>query len=168
MPTDLSAALVSRANLRDQLLGLYPELADDETALMDTLAGLDNFEEQVLAVLRHAIEREAHGKALGEMIDTMTGRKRRLEDGAKTMRAAVLHAMQEAGLKKLSAADVTVSIGAGKPRLIITDEAAVPDEFCRITRAPDKSAIAKAFGAGDLPSWATLSNPQPFLTVHRK
>lgn len=167
-PTDLTAALVTRKNLRDRLIEQFPGIEEDETALMDTLAGIDDFEEQALAVLRLAIEREAHGNALGELMDTMAGRKRRLEDGAKSLRIAVLNAMQEAGLPGIKAADMTVGIGRGKAKLIITDEAKVPDALCRIKREPDKTAIAKAYAPDDMPDWLAIGNPQPFLSIHRK
>jgi hypothetical protein len=169
MPRDsaLDAAVATRRNLRDQLLATWPELADDTETLTDTLAGIDNFEEQCLAVLRHAIEREAMGKALGALIDGMQARKKRLEEGSKFLRVAVLNAMQEAALPKIRAPDMSVSIGVGKPKVLITNEAALPEAFCRITRAPDKAAIAAEIAAKrDVPG-AVLSNPVPFLSVHR-
>lgn len=166
---DLTAALVTRINLRDQLLAVYPQLAEDETALLDTLDGLDTLNEQIVAVLRHAIEREAHGKALGDLIDAMTARKRRLEDGAKSLRTAALHAMQEVGIKKISAPDMTIGLSPGKPRLVITDEAAVPETLCRIKREPDKKAIAEYLSErpNAMPNWATWDAPKPFLQVHK-
>src|SRR6478752_3721072 len=123
----LDAAVVTKTNLRDQLLGTWPELADDSDALIDTLAGIDDFEEQVLAVMRQVAEREAYAKALGELIDGYWARKQRLENGAKWLRAAVLHAMQEAKVPKIRAADMSLSVSPGKPRLVIVDDAAVPE-----------------------------------------
>ena len=73
----LDAAVVTRLNLRDRLLADFPGLAEDDTALINTLAGIDDLEEQCVAVLRNAIEREAMGKALGELIDGMVARRRR-------------------------------------------------------------------------------------------
>lgn len=163
----LDAAVTTRKNLREQLLATWPELADDTEALADTLAGIDEFEEQCLAVLRHAIEREAHGKAIATLIEGMQARKKRLEEGASFLRIAVLNAMQEAALSKIKAPDMSVSIGAGKPRVVVTDDAALPDSLCRITRAPDKKAIAEALAAGWEVSGATLSNPTPSLRIHR-
>lgn len=169
MPTDLAAAIVTRLNLKDQILAVYPQLAEDETALLDTLDGLDTLNEQIAAILRHAIEREAHGKALAELIETMTARKRRLEDGAKSLRAAALHAMQEAGIKKIAAPDMTIGVSPGKPKLVITDETAVPDFLCRLKREPDRKAIAehmKEHGL-PLPNWAAWDTPRPFLQIHK-
>lgn len=167
MRSDLGAAVTTRLNLRDQLLAAWPDLTEDADTLLDTLSGLDNFEEQVVAALRHAIEREAHGKALGELIQTMRERKQRLESGVDWLRAAVLNAMQETGCSRIRAADMSVSIGRGKPKVIVTDPDAVPDELCRIAREPNKAEIAKAIAAGQDVPGAVLGNANPFLSVHR-
>lgn len=167
----LDAAVVTRLNLRDRLLADFPGLAEDDAALLDTLAGIDDLEEQCLAVLRNAIEREAMGKALGELIDGMVARKRRLEEGAKNLRGAVLDAMQKAGLPKIRAADMSVGISPGKPRLAILDEASVPDALCKVERKPDRKAIGEWLGQLDAmsaPNWAAWEVAKPFLTVHRK
>lgn len=165
---DLNAALATRLNLKDQLLAVYPQLAEDEQALLDTLDGMDTLNEQVVAILRHAIEREAHGKALGELIEAMRARKQRLEAGARSLRAAALHAMQEAGIPKIPAADMTVTVSPGKAKLIVTDEAAVPESLCRIKREPNLTAIAEYVKErGQPPAWAAWGNPQPFLQIHK-
>lgn len=167
--TSLDAAVVTRRNLRDQLLAEYPSLAEDSEALLDTLSGIDDLEEQCLAVLRHALEREAYGKALAGMMDEMTARKRRLEDGAKTLRLAVLQAMQEAGLPRIKAADMTVTIGRStKPKVLITEADAIPEHYCRIRRDPDKTAIAAALEVGQIVPGAALGNHEPFLSVRTK
>lgn len=166
---DLNAALVTRLNLKDQLLAVYPQLAEDEQALLDTLDGMDTLNEQVVAILRHAIERETHGKALSELIEAMTTRKRRLEDGAKSLRTAALRAMQEAGIKKIAAPDMTIGVSPGKPRLVITDETAIPSELCRVKREPDRKAIADYLSERPnlMPNWATWDAPRPFLQIHK-
>jgi hypothetical protein len=65
---------------------------------------------------------------------------------------------------------MTISVGRGKPRVIITNPDLVPDFLCRIVREPSKTAIAEAlknfYNAEDIPG-VTLGNPQPFLTIHR-
>jgi hypothetical protein len=121
--------------------------------------------------MRQVAEREAHAKALGELITGMHERKQRLENGAKWLRAAVLHAMQEAGVPKIRAADMSLSVSPGKPKLVIVDETAVPAEFLRVKTEPDKKAIAEWLGQLDAmstPGWATWGNPVPYLSVHKK
>ena len=167
----LDAAVVTRLNLRDRLLADFPGLAEDDTALLDTLSGIDDIEEQCLAVLRNAIEREAHAKALGELIDGMVARRRRLEEGAKNLRAAVLDAMQKAKMPGIRAPDMSVSLSAGKPRLVILDDAAVPETLCKIERKPDRKAITEWLGELDpmsVPNWVRWDAPTPFLSIHRR
>lgn len=165
----LAAAVVTRQNLREQLVAAWPELADDSDTLLDTLSGIDNFEEQIVAVMRQVAEREVHAKALGELIDGMGARKQRLENGAKWLRAAVLHAMQEAGVPKIKAPDMSLSVSPGKAKLIITDEAAVPDELVRIKREPNITEIKQWLSEVDgMPNWAKWGEPQNYLSVHRK
>lgn len=164
---DLSVSVQNDHSLRAQLLELWPSLAEDSETLIDTLDGVSSFEEEAIAVLRAAIEREAQGKALGELIEGMTGRKRRLEEGARTMRLMVLHAMSETGRKKLSAPDFTASVGIGKPKVLVTDETAVPFDLCKVSTIPNKTEIAKALADGREVPGVTLSNPEPFLTVRK-
>lgn len=164
---DLGGALLTRKNLRQQLVEVYPGIEEDETALLDTLEGIDDLPEQIITTLRTAVEREAAATALAEIIKTMTGRKQRLEDGAKTLRVAVLHAMEEAGIPKIPAPDMTVTVGRGKPKVLITDPASVPDDLCRISREPNKTDIAKAIAEKRNVPGVTLGNPQSFLTVRR-
>lgn len=170
-PRELEAATITRLNLRDRLLADFPGLAEDDAALLDTLSGIDDLEEQCVAVLRNAIEREAMGKALGELIDGMVARRRRLEEGAKNLRSAVLDAMQNGKLPKIRAADMSVALSPGKPRLVILDEAAVPEALCRIERKPDRRAIAEWLSEIDsmtVPNWAAWEAAKPFLSVHRR
>lgn len=163
----LDAAVVTRRNLRDQLLDTWPDLADDSETLLDSLAGLDDFEEQCIATIRHALEREAYAKALGELIEGMTARKRRLEEGAKNLRLAVLGAMQDAGVARIKSPDMSLSTGYGKPKVLIVDEMAIPDDLVRISRTPNKAEIAKQIAAGVVVPGIELGNPVPFLSVHR-
>ena len=166
--SDLAPAVLNRLNLRDQLLDAYPELANDEAALLDTLAGMDGFEEQCAAALREALAREAMRDGLIELVRQMQARAERLNIGAEKLRAAVLQAMQSAGVPKLKAPDMSVSIGTPKRAVIITDAGLLPSTFVRIKHEPDKRAIAAALEAGKIVPGATLGNSTPFLQLHRR
>src|SRR6185312_13606821 len=163
---DLSMALNAHKVLVAQIRLMFP--AETEESLLDSIEGLTELDAAIFSVLRHAAEREAHGKAIAEMIDTLKARKRRLEEGARTIRLAALHAMLEAGFKKLAAPDMTVSVGSGKPKIVIVEEALIPDDLCRVTRASSKTDIARALAEGREIPGVTLGNPEPFIVVHRK
>jgi hypothetical protein len=166
MTHDLRSLVPTHRAIVEQVSAMFPE--EDQDTLADTIAGESDLPDAIVAVLRAALEREAQAKAIkDELIARLTERARRLEDGAKSLRAAALQAMTEAGLPKIQAIDMSVSVGRGKPSVIITDLALVPDALCRTVREPSKTLIANAIAnTGDVPG-ATLGNPQPFLTIHR-
>lgn len=169
-PNDLSAAVVTRQNLRAQLVAMYPELDTDDDAdvLRDTLEGLDTLNEDIIAVLRAALEREAAAKAIDDdLIGRLVARSRRLKDGAKSLRAAVLQAMQEAGLPKVKAPDMTVSVVPGTSKIIVIDEAEIPDDLCRIRREPNKTEITKALAEGRSVPGVETGNSPPHIAIHR-
>lgn len=164
---DLVAALREHKNLQDRLLEEFPELEEDAATLRDTLSGISSLDEQVVAAMRHAIEREAMSEGIALLIKRLLDRKRRLEEGAQRIRSICLNVMLEADLSRIRAADMSMSVGRGKPKVIITEPDIIPDHLCKIIREPSKSAIAIELNAGRVVTGAALGNPQPFLSVHR-
>ena len=84
------------------------------------------------------------------------------------MRALAFKVLVQAGVKKLELVAATLSIRAGQPRVIITDEARLPEQFVRIKREPDKHLIASHLKAGERVEGAELSNSEPTLAVRVK
>lgn len=166
--SDLRQAVMDRVSLRDTLLREYPALEGDDVALNDTLQGMDDFEERAVAWLRAAAEQEARADALASMIETMQARKQRLKGSAERLRGDVLDALQVVGMARpIRAPDMTVSVSPGRRKVIVTNEDAIPDVFCKIERKPLKNIIAAELARGiDVPG-AILSNPVPYLSVRR-
>jgi hypothetical protein len=164
---DLRSLIPAHREIADRIRAMFPE--ESEENLADTIEGESSLPGAIMIALRAAIEREANGKALGEIIETMVGRKRRLDEGARNIRLAALNAMSEGGLKKLAAPDLSVSVSYTKPKILLLDNGdSVPDEFCKIVRTPSKTDIAKAIAEGREVPGVTLSNPEPYLTVRRQ
>jgi len=166
--TDLTAVVQAHRTLAAQIREAFPE--EDEVALADSIDAATELDAAILAVLRAALEREAMAEALGGMIKQMSERKRRLEEGAAGMRAACLQAMLNVGWKRLPAAapDLTVTVGNGRPKVIVTDEAALPCDLVEIVAKPNKKAIAAALAAGRGVPGAVLGNAEPHLIVSRR
>ncbi len=101
------------------------------------------------------------------MIDTMAARRRRLVEGAQALRRAARDAMIESGLHGMTCADMTVSVRDGKPAVVIIDESAIPDIYCRFKRSVDKTAVGDVLRTGHEVPGATLGNADPVLTVRR-
>ncbi|KQP53067.1 siphovirus Gp157 family protein [Methylobacterium sp. Leaf106] len=124
--------------------------------------------ERMRRIIRAARYHEAQSKALAELQAEMRERKARIDAKAEKLRDATKWAMGELGLSKLAAPDFNVSLSAGRVPLVITDEAAIPDDLCRTKREADKTAIREALDAGrDVPG-AAFGNPSPTLTVRAK
>jgi hypothetical protein len=144
----------------------FPDESDGD--LIDTIAGESDLPDAIVAVLRAALEREAQAKAIkDELIARLTERARRLEDGAKSLRAAALQAMTEANLSSVKSIDMTISVGRGKGKVQITEPDLIPAALCRIIKEPNKAKIGKLLTSGTNVPGATLGNATPFLTVHR-
>lgn len=165
MPHDLTRAVAAHKELVERIRAAFPE--ESGYALADTIEGETQLDSAVLSVLRLAIEREAFADALGCMMATMAVRQRRLVDGAQTLRRAARDAMIEGQLPKLTAPDMTASVRDGKPKVLVTNPAAVPDDYCEFERKIHKREIGDALAAGkDVPG-AVLANGEPVLTVRR-
>jgi hypothetical protein len=154
--------------VREMLLASFPELADDEQALADTLEGETGLTDAVAALIRAAREDEAYEEAGAKIAAEQRERAARFGHRAMKRREAALSLMQAAGLSKLERPDFTASVGHSRGKVVITDEAALPDAFFRISRSPNKTAVGDALKAGQEVPGALLSNAEPTLTVRTR
>lgn len=163
------ASLVAEyQRVRDMLLASFPELAEDEQALADTLDGETALSDAVASLIRSAREDEAFEEAGAKIAAEQRERASRYGQRAMKRRDAALALMQAAGLSKIERPDFTVSVGKGRGKVIIKDEALIPDVFFRVKRSPDLTAIANAFKANETVLGAEMSNAEPTLTVRTK
>ena len=153
---------------RDGLLAAYPELAEDEAALVDTLDGITDAVDFIARFARFAREDEAMAKALSTMQSDMAERKSRLEARADKRRSVALALMNAIGEKKIIRPDLTITVQAGRPAVRITDEAELPDAYFRVTKSPDKTAIKESIERGEPVPGAVLSNGSEQLMIRAK
>lgn len=148
------------------LLSLHPELEEDDVLRQDMIEGSTNG----LDLIDKLIEAEREAKALAEGVKLYLARVQMRLDRFHARQAAIRHyikiIMEAAKLERAERPAATVSIAAGRPKVVITDETRLPDFCVRIKREPNKEAIAKAFKEGnrEIPG-ATLSNPEPVLRI---
>ena len=172
LPLETAARL--HARLRDWLLENYQFESDDDQCLNDTLEGLSDFKEILAALAREAKYEEACAEALKGLIKEMQDRKARREAKAERLRDAVAWAMQEAGERKIDAPDLTISLGAGRSKVVPLGEP-TPTTCPRFvvkttTYTWDKKALAEGVTQGDPAAMelANVSNPQPTLTIRTR
>ncbi len=141
----------------------------DEQTLADTVEGLTDLHEILTAILRAALADEALALGLKGRIAEMEGRLERLQERAAKRRQIVKDTMVELDLKKLTAPDFTASLRPGMPALIVLNEAAVPSIYWE-PREPrlKRQELAVDLKGGAEVAGATLSNPEPVLSVRTK
>lgn len=136
----------------------FAELVESETDLLERLRKM----------LRAARIAEADAKGTGAIITDLRERKARLDEKAERLRSMTLFALQELGMKKLDAPDMSVSVRDGAPGVEITDASSLPDRYVRIKVEPDKAAIKEALKDGEEIPGACLKNGSPSLTIRSK
>ena len=163
--TRLSREAMEYRIKRDVLLAQYPELADDEQALLDTLEGLTNVHEQLAAMLRSAVTDEALAHGLHEYQAKLADRKSSLIARAQRKRRIALHYMEDLNLKNLVVPDMTVTRKNVPPSVIITEPEKIPEHLMRVKREPDKTLIKEAIANGESVPGAEMSNGSETLQI---
>ncbi len=163
LPTSL--AIWSR--LRTELAEAHG-LDENDDVLPDSLDGITDLGDQLVELMRYAVELEAMAEALVGMVKTMQARKDRFLKTSTTIRQHVAEAAREAGIPRLTRPDVTLSFGMTKPALAgEADPDALPDEFVRVKREVNRTAIKAAIDAGREVEGFRLSHGRPSVTVRR-
>ena len=164
---DLSFATIRYAAIRDLIRAQDPQI--DEQTLADTVDGLTDLHEIVMAIIRSALADEALASGLKCRVADMQGRLDRLQDRASKRRQIAKDVMVELDLKKLTAPDFTASIRPGTPSLMVIDEEAVP----KIYWEPSEPRLRRQVLASDLKqgeeiAGVALSEPEPVLSVRTR
>lgn len=150
--------------VRDRIKAQDPDI--DERTLADTVEGLTDLHEIVVAVVRSAVEDEALAAALKCRISDMQGRLERLQDRASKRRQIARDVMSELDLRKITAPDFTVSLRPGTPSLVVINEDEVPNIYWTPGEPKlNRQKLANELKEGAEVPGATLSNPELVLSV---
>lgn len=138
---------------------------DDDRLKLDMLEGETNIFELTRRLLDNIEQDEGAKAALITQIQDRNERKARAEHRIEAHRLAIRALMEAAELDKLPLPEATVTLRKLPPKPIVTDEAALPDAFVKITRKPDMAAIK---AANDPVPGTALDNGGVSLTIRRK
>ena len=160
----LEFAAISYRTLRNRIKAEDPSI--DEQTLADTVEGLTDLHEIIIAIVRSAVADEALVAGLKGRIGDMQGRLERLQDRASKRRQIAKDVMVELDLKKITAPDFSVSIRPGTPALQVLNEDAVPSIYWQ----PGEPRLKRQQLLGELKEGqaiegVALSNPEPVLSV---
>ena len=164
---NLAFSAIHYRAVRERIRAEDPDL--DEETLADTVEGLTNLHEIVAAIIRSALGDEVLVQGLKGRIGEMQNRLGRLEDRASKRRQIARDVMVESEIKKITAADFTVSIRPGSASLVVVDEAVIPPAFWE-AREPrlNRQALLGELKSGAIIAGVQLSNPEPVLSVRSK
>jgi hypothetical protein len=149
------------------MVAMLPD--DDEQLRADMLEGETDLYEMLSKILGWAEEDEGAIIALDAQMADRAERKKRAADRIANRRQMIAALMDIARLDKIVLPEATLSKRLGKPKLIVADDEAVPDEYQVTKKTPDKKAINEAFeDVPDLPNWLVREDGRDVLTVRRK
>ena len=157
--------------VRDQITALllsYPELADDEVLRTDMIEGTTSTFEFLSKIVRLIGDNEALYRGTLDYIKELKARVERLTRRDDALRSFIFKIMTSADLAQVPLPEATLSIRAGQPKVIITDEHLIPDLYVRIKREPDKIRIKEVLLSGGVISGAEMSNAEPTLALRIK
>jgi hypothetical protein len=167
MPHPIHHELANHQRLREKLVAEFPN-ADEET-LRDTLEGMTNLAEMLAAVLRSGLDDQAMAKGLKGRMSEMQERLSRIEALAEKKRELVTSAMEQAGIRKLTEPDFTVSLRATRPPLVLTKEDEIPAKYWNAQRPRlDRQELIAALNTGALIPGAMLGNGGVTISVRVK
>jgi RNase P/RNase MRP subunit p29 len=163
----LAFSTIHYKDLRDRIRAHDPQI--DEQTLADTVEGLTDVHEILGAIVRAALADEAMAMGLKGRLVEMQDRLERLQQRAGKRRQIVKDTMVELDLKKLAAPDFTASVRPGLPALVVLNEEEVPSLYWE-PREPrlKRQELAADLKAGTAVAGATLSNPEPVLSVRTR
>src|SRR3989304_4693464 len=112
------------------LLTSYPELAEDEQLRADMIEGETDAQAFLTKIVRKIEDAEALCEGTAARIKELSERKARFERRQEALRDLAHKIMSAADLRKIELAIATLSIRTVPPKVIIIDEAALPDIAC--------------------------------------
>jgi hypothetical protein len=149
----------------------HPGIWDDgdEQLLADMLEAETGLFEFLMTLMRRAlVDDAAVVRGSDAIVTEFRERRDRYERRIEAARTLAFKLMQQANVRKIELPIATLSIRAGQPRVIITDEAALPENCIRVRKEPDKIAIKEQLAHGEPVPGAELSNSEPVLSVRVK
>lgn len=164
----LQTAAAHHEYLRDQLRVQFPDI-DDQT-LADTLEGISDLDQAIIALMRSADDDDMLCDGIDARIKELLERKGRLAERVTAKRDIVCRTMERAELPKIEAPDFTISLRRTPTKVVIVEEAQIPNEYMRekVEVSPDRSKIRDALEANKPVPGAALSNGGYGLTIRRK
>lgn len=123
------------------LIAQYPEIEEDEQLRADMIEGSTDTDDFLRMIERKRQEASSLAGAVASNIAELGLRQERFERREKAMRDLLMKILEAANLRKRELPEATLSLRAVAPKVVITDETALPDLACKFIRKPDLAKI---------------------------
>lgn len=147
----------------DALFSAYPELAEDDALRADMLEGSTQLYEVLTRLVNIERDADSMGKAIASRIADLNARRQRADKRKEAMRTLMLRVMKAAGIQKAPLVEATVSVRPGRDSVEVVDADRLPDEFVRIERVPDKTALKAALANDNVPGARMRSGEETLM-----
>ena len=140
---------------------------DDHDRLLMALDSETDAIDLLRQVVRASLEADAQADAADARVKALTARRDRFRARKEAARGLAFAMLDALGLSRLDDPEFTASIGKPRQKVLVTDEAALPEAFWRVSRAPDVATINAALKVGPVPG-VEVSHGMPSLTIRTK
>lgn len=140
---------------------------EDEEMVRQAIQNGTCFEEMLRAAVAELNDAEAMTDAMAKRAKQLTDRKKRKESYCEKLRTTIADLMNRANVRKLELEEATLSIAPSGRSVVITNEGALPEQFTRTKREPNKTAIKEALERGEEVPGAELGNGGESLRIRR-
>lgn len=146
------AALYEISKQFQELANLTEE--DDyipQHVIKDTMEAIEGeFKEKGKALAMVTLNMDGDIDAIQAQIDRLSERKRIMQNRKDSLKEYLRTNMEASGITKITHPLFTITLGKGKPIVVIDEESKIPDEYMntKVTSTPAKLEIAKAIKEG--------------------
>lgn len=116
-------------------------VADD--LQLDALSGA--MEDKALAIMHVMRQLDLEAEVLKQEEQRLAARRRAAEANKERLRSYVARCMAEAGVHKIKGPTLTLSLRETAERVVVVDEALVPETYVRVKREVNKAAVLDAY-----------------------
>jgi hypothetical protein len=166
--------LAAEVEIAKQTIARIREVVDDDDVDFLELVEAETDALEILRrLLRRARRAEAEAAAVKamrhELVEELAAREERHAQRSDALRRAVIWAMGELGLQRIVAPDFSASVSTPAHGPVeVPDPTAVPDEYCRVVKSPDKVKIKELLEGGLSPNWASFAPAKPKLQIRTR
>lgn len=121
----------------------------------------------LLALVRAWDEASEELETIARRMERLDDRHDRAVNKIANMKSAIASILDAIGKTKWRHPEFSLAVTSAKPGVVVTDPDALPAEFVRVRREPDKVAIGSAIASGATVPGAEMRNGLPSLRIKR-